>query len=65
MRLPTIQEELKKPFISFEEYFQNYVFEVQDRNIDGEMKFFVQHNFISPKTLAKIMDQTGKDLRLL
>lgn len=65
MRLPTIQKELKKPYIPFEEYFQNYVFEIQDRNINGEMKFFVQNNFMSPKTLAKIVEQTGKDLRLL
>lgn len=63
MRLQTIKTEISNlPYISFEEYFHQYVFSVQDSNIDDEMHFFVNNNFLSPETLSNAIGQVKKEV---
>lgn len=63
MRLETIKTDIQNlPYISFEEYYQDYVFRIQDSNIDDEMKFFINHNFLSPKNISKAIDYVRKEM---
>ena len=65
-RLKTIKTEISNlPYISFEEYFQYYVMEVQDSNIDMEMSFFLNNNFISYDILSNMISDTGRELTLI
>jgi hypothetical protein len=65
-RLKTIKTEISNlPYISFEEYFQDYVMKVQDSNIDNEMSFFINHNFMSYDILSSLITDSGKELKQL
>ncbi len=65
-RLKTIKTEISNlPYISFEEYFQHYVMEVQDSNIDTEMSFFLNNNFISYDILSDMISDTRRELTLI
>lgn len=44
------------PFITFEQYFHQYVMNVQDVNIDNEVAFMIQNNDISPMLLNQVMN---------
>jgi hypothetical protein len=66
MRLETIKQEISDlPYISFEEYFHRYAMSVQDKNIDREISFFVDHNFLTDEMLCKIIEQSGRELKLI
>lgn len=65
-RLKTIKTEISNlPYISFEEYFQTYIMKVQDSNIDNEMSFFINHNFMSYDILSSLITDSGKELKQL
>ena len=44
------------PYIEFGDYFHRYVLSVQDMNIDGEMAFFVKHNFLNVVSVDRLID---------
>ena len=50
------------PFISFEEYFQNYVMNVQDSNISYEVSFFIRNNFVDVLTLDKVISDLHREM---
>jgi hypothetical protein len=63
MRLETVKTEIQNlPYISFGEYYQDYVFQIQDSNIDDEMKFFMNHNFLSPKNISRAIEHVRKGM---
>lgn len=49
------------PFISFGQYFIEYVFKVQDANIDNEVSFLLRNNSIDANFLDKLMNQEVKE----
>ena len=56
--LETIRSMIKNsPYITFEEYFQNYVMEVQDKSIDTEVSFLFRNNFPSANSMLKLINQ--------
>lgn len=59
--LERIKAMLDSPFISFEEYFQNYVMEVQDSSIDEEVSFLFRNNFPSANSMIRLINKEIKD----
>lgn len=51
------------PSISFEEYFTNYVMEIQDANIDSEVSFLLRNNFLASADIDKLMFNELRSLR--
>lgn len=45
------------PFISFGQYFTEYVFQVQDMSIENESKFVYRNNRVDPILLNRIMNE--------
>ena len=62
-------EEIRKivdaPFISFEQYFTNYVISVQDNNIDSEISFILRHNFLNVNSMIRLSSEIDKELKTL
>lgn len=55
--LETIKKAIEEvPFISFEEYFTNYVMAVQDVNIDNEVSFMLRNNSLTTLALDKLIN---------
>lgn len=55
--LETVKETIKNaPCISFREYFTQYVFAVQDANIDDEVTFLLRNNSIDVNFLNTVMN---------
>lgn len=61
--LNTIKNSLNKPFISYEEYFKDYVMYVQDANILREVSFAIKHNNLTPISVDKLVDTMHKELK--
>ena len=51
------------PSISFEEYFTEYVMEIQDANIDSEVSFLLRNNFLASSDIDKLMFNELRSLR--
>ncbi len=60
--LETIKECIEAPYISFEQYFINYVISVQDTNIDNEMSFLCKHNFLNVNSMIRLSSVVQKEL---
>lgn len=45
------------PCISFEQYFTQYVFDIQDMNIEEEVKFMITNNFLNTASLYGAIKQ--------
>lgn len=61
--LETVKQSINNlPCISFEEYYQYYVMDVQDHNIDAEVSFMVRNNNISSRILNQII---GNEIEVL
>lgn len=59
----TILESIQNlPCISFEEYFTRYIFSVQDTNIDEEIRFMLNNNFLDIKALNSVILQDEERL---
>lgn len=59
--LETVKQQIKElPDISFEEYYQRYVFSVQDENINSMVNFNDSTFFNLDKILGKIRRELGK-----
>ena len=47
------------PFISFDQYFLQYVFEIQDKNIDNEISFLLRNNNMNIPTIMRMLNIEG------
>lgn len=45
------------PFISFEEFYQRYIMEVQDSCIDEEVAFLFRNNFPSANSIIRLINK--------
>lgn len=55
--LETIKQSIKNaPFITFEQYFIEYVMQMQDTNIDNEVTFMLHNNSLTTKSLDKLIN---------
>ena len=45
------------PFITFDEYFQDYVMKVQDSSIDEEISFLFRNNFPSANSMIQLINK--------
>ena len=56
--LETVKQMIKDtPYISFEQFFQNYVMKVQDESIDEEVSFLFRNNFPSANSMIKLINK--------
>ena len=46
------------PFISFEQYFANYVMQVQDSSIEYELQFVLRNNFLDVRMMDRLIDSS-------
>lgn len=54
--LETVKTTIKNvPFITFEEYFIQYVMYMQDANIDNEVTFVMRNNSLTPLAVDKLI----------
>lgn len=61
--LETIKSSLKNlPTISFEEYFQQYVMDVQDTTINDEITTFVRNNPLDVMLIAAVIKDSYERL---
>lgn len=60
--LSTIKNYMNKPFISYEEYFKEYVMRIQDENIFHEVSFVIKHNHLTPIGVDKLVDSVYKEI---
>lgn len=49
------------PYISFEQYYQNYIMQVQDSSIDAEVTFLLRNNFPSANSMIKLINKEVDD----
>ena len=58
MMLDSIKQMIENvPCISFEEYFQRYIMEVQDGSIDEEVAFLLRNNFPSANAIIRLINK--------
>lgn len=56
--LETVKQIINEsPFISFEQYFTQYVMDVQDASIDAEVAFLLRNNSVTCLLLNRVMNQ--------
>lgn len=54
--LKTIKQTISDlPCISFEQYYAEYVMDVQDKCINSEVKHMVQSNILNPELINRII----------
>lgn len=61
--LETVKNLINAPYISFENYFQQYVMEVQDESIKNEIEFLLRNNFPSANSMIKLINTEIESLR--
>lgn len=61
--LETVKNLIDAPYISFENYFQQYVMEVQDESIKNEIEFLLRNNFPSANSMIKLINTEIESLR--
>lgn len=61
--LDTIKRYIKNiPDITFNEYYQSYIMQVQDRNIESELKHLSARNVLSLYTMDQLIADTVKEV---
>lgn len=50
------------PDVPFNQYYANYIAEVQDRNIELEIKSLIRTNVLDPLSLSSIIQNTYEKL---
>lgn len=56
-----IDEAKSSPYISFDQYFTNYVIEMQDMNIDDEIEYALKSNIFDSGAVIKISSSIQKE----
>ena len=55
--LETIKDCIENlPSMSFDEYYKNYIFDMQDTMMDLEMEFIVRNTFLDMNAMNRIID---------
>lgn len=52
--LDTVKKLIDIPCISFEQFFQLYIMNVQDYSLDSEISFLLRNNFLSVNAMIKL-----------
>jgi len=52
------------PSITFEQYFTEYVMQIQDTNIDNEVSFLLRNNFLSSLDIDKLTSNELRNLQI-
>lgn len=61
--LDTIKQYIRNiPDITFNEYYQSYIMQVQDRNIESELKHLSARNVLSLYTMDQLIADTVKEV---
>lgn len=55
--LDTVKRLVNAPYISFGDFFQNYIMHVQDSAIEQEITFLLRNNFLSANSMLKLINQ--------
>lgn len=61
--LEVVKQLVNKPYISFGEFFQNYIMKVQDSAIEREITFLLRNNFLSANAMLKLVNQEIEDMK--
>ena len=57
MHLETVKRCIDdSPCISFEQYFMQYVLDIQDKNINYEMQFLLRNSFLDSVMMSRIIE---------
>ena len=65
LMLATIKQcisDLQTDTTSFQQYFTNYVMEVQDRNIDQELAYMLTHNVVDVQFVDRAITDAFKGM---
>lgn len=65
LMLATIKQgisDLQADTSSFQQYFTNYVMEVQDRNIDQELAYMLTHNVVDVQLVDRAITDAFKGM---
>lgn len=54
--LTTVRSILDSPFISFGQFYQNYVMNIQDNMIDNELASLYRNNSLSPINIIRLIN---------
>lgn len=61
--LEKVKQLIDSPYISFDNYFQQYVMKVQDESIKNEISFLLRNNFPSSNSMMKLINKEIEGLR--
>ena len=61
--LKTVKSFVDEPVVPFAEYYMKYVMQVQDQNIDMEIKQLVRLNKPTVFSMGKLIDYTYKSIK--
>lgn len=61
--LEKVKQLIDSPYISFDNYFQQYVMKVQDESIKNEIAFLLRNNFPSANSMMKLINKEIEGLR--
>lgn len=68
MMIETIKaaiESEKKDITNFWEFYRNYIYKVQDSNIDREFTYTINKNLITIANLGSLINETYRNLVIL
>lgn len=64
--LTTVKKALKEiPDTDFREYFQRFIFSVQDSNIEAELHFLLKYNQLNTDMMQNLIQNTYERLEFL
>lgn len=56
--LEQVMSEIRRtPYISYTEFFAEYVMDVQDRQLEDEISFVLKNNELDVKSLHRLIDE--------
>lgn len=61
--LKIVKSLVDEPVVPFAEYYMNYVMQVQDQNIDREIKTLIRLNKPTVFSMGKLIDYTYKNIK--
>lgn len=61
--LDSVKKMIAEPFISFEQFYQNYIMSVQDKSIEIEISFLLRNNFPSVNSMIKLINREIEGMR--
>lgn len=61
--LDSVKKMIAEPFISFEQFYQNYIMSVQDESIEIEISFLLRNNFPSANSMIKLINREIEGMR--